>query len=99
MPPLECWEAPNERRPAGVETRFCVFLSGDSGRDRDGRGLGRKAGLGARPCPTDWLNLCVDGVVAVCALVTDPPRLKPLFDGDVGVGGKESADAVGEARF
>lgn len=82
-----------------MDFRFCAFLSGDSGRGRDGRALGRKAGLGARPGPTDWLDLCVEGVVLEYALISPPPRLKPLSDGDVGVGGKESADTVGEARF
>ena len=53
MPLLDSLGAPREGRPAGVELTFCVFLSGDSGRGRDGRDLGRKAGLGARPGPTD----------------------------------------------
>ena len=51
------------RVPAGVA--FCALRKGDSGRGNDGRVFGRKAGLAARPGPTDWLNLCGDGVGGV----------------------------------
>ena len=90
--------APIDVRPVGVEVAFCAFLKGDSGRGSDGRDLGFNAGLGARPGPTDWLNLDVTGVGVAWELFSArPPRLKAASDGVVGVGGDELNDSVGDA--
>lgn len=53
---LDSFGPPIEGRTEGVETAFCVFRRGDSGRGNDGLDLGLKSGLRARPGPTDWLN-------------------------------------------
>lgn len=52
-PLLENFGAPRDGLPTGVELTFCIFLRGDSGLGKDGRDLGRNAGLAARPGPTD----------------------------------------------
>lgn len=44
---------PRERRPAGVDAAFCCLRTGDSGLGREGLDFGLKAGLVARPGPTD----------------------------------------------
>ena len=68
-----------------------LFLYGDSGRGRDGLDFGLNTGLGGRaPGPTDCekLGLARGGDM-------EWPSWK---DGVVGVGGKVSADGVGDAR-
>ena len=92
--------APRDVRPTGVEIGFWLFRNGDSGRGRDGRDLGRNAGLAALPRPMDWLNLATDGRGDMYALLSArPPILKAPRDGEAGVAGKESVDWVGEARL
>lgn len=62
--------------------------------------MGRNfVGLAARPGPTDWLNLDIDGVGGVYGFILPafPPRLKLARDGVVGVGGEEAFDMVREA--
>ena len=79
---------------------FWARRRGDSGRGREGRDLGRKAGLGARPGPTDWLNLeATEGVGGVLVLV-------PLVLGEmvasgtsVGVAGMEEGESVKDTRL
>lgn len=50
------------RTAAGIS---CSLRTGDSGRGSDVRGGFLPTGLGARPGPTDWLNLGMDGVGGV----------------------------------
>lgn len=53
MMDLDNLGAPIEGRPTGVEVLFWVFRRGDSGLGSEGRDLGLKAGLAARPGPRD----------------------------------------------
>lgn len=83
-----------ERFRAGVGRRSGAgFLNGDSGRGRDGR-FGLKVGLeGRAPGPTDCENLSPElAGGARCPLTV-------LYDGVLGVTGKESRDTAGESRF
>lgn len=99
-PAFDNFGAPNEGRPWGVEVTFCTFRKGDSGLGREGRDFGRKAGLGARPGPIDWLSLETEGVGGVCVLFgARPPRLKAASEGFVGVCGNVSVVMVGEVRL
>lgn len=54
-----------EGRPDGVDTAFCAFRSGDSGRGKEGLDFGLKSGLRARPGPMDWLSFVFDDDVGV----------------------------------
>lgn len=56
---------PSEVRAAGVTPPFGCLRTGDSGLGSDGLVRGLKSGLAARPGPTDWLNLGMNGVGGV----------------------------------
>lgn len=79
---------------------FCRY--GDSGRERDGLPIVLNPGLGARaPGPTDCENLGSEGVSGLKCGFSVVERLKLLYAGVVGVGGKsdESAEARLDARW
>lgn len=98
--PIALLEKPDGVSPpfrAGVAVRFGL-RRGDSGRGREGRPFGLNCGLGARaPGPTDCENLGSDGVSGLKWGFVVVDRLKLLYDGVVGVGGKSSD--VAEERF
>ena len=86
--------------PLGVGARFGCFRKGDSGRGNEGLEVDLSTGLGGRaPGPTDCENLGSEGVGVLLLKGWWPLRLKSPKEGVVGVGGKLSAERVGEARF
>lgn len=62
---LDSFGPPMEGRTEGVDTAFCVFRRGDSGRGNDGLDVGLKSGLRPWPGPTDWLNFEFEDDVGV----------------------------------
>ena len=84
----------------GVGARFGCFRKGDSGRGAGGRIFPLDMGLTVRaPGPMDWENLGIEGVLGLKCGRSMDERLKLLYDGVVGVGGKDSEDRVREARL
>ena len=80
----------------GREEGVCSLRTGESGRGREVLGL-LPWGLGARPGPTDWLNLDRDGVGGVKLVEFWLPTLRP--GPVVGVSGNELAEVGGDSRL
>lgn len=85
-----------DRPRAGVGARVGCFLSGDSGRGRDGL-FGLKFGLGGlAPGPTDCENL---GLIAGVAKLAVPFTFSPLYVLREGVAGVPAcSEDVGDNR-